>query len=61
MDDKTFDKMIDIIMMPSLSDRSEALLKMRREQRAIMEYELHGPRGHPDFDYEYQTQLLEEA
>jgi hypothetical protein len=33
MDDKTFDKMIDIIMMASLSDRSEALLKLRREQR----------------------------
>jgi len=25
-----------------------------------LEYELHGPRGHPDFDNEYQQQLLEE-
>jgi len=25
-----------------------------------LEYVFHGPRGHPDFDPEYQQQLLEE-
>jgi|TARA_R100000482_G_C5105537_1_gene137783 hypothetical protein len=25
-----------------------------------LEYKLYGPRGHPDFDYQYQQQLLEE-